>query len=116
MRGRSIDGLVNKRAAKHLREFKHEVLDRFGDRVKSMRLFGSRARGDAKPNSDYDVIVFIDEHENRRAVNHALSDLAYRHIVAGIAIQPVSVPLDFLAKSKELPLALGVSQEGIELL
>ncbi len=42
------------------------VLDRFrsaaaayGDRLERVVLFGSRARGDFRPESDYDVAVFI---------------------------------------------------------
>lgn len=31
----------------------------YGDRVERIVLFGSRARGDAEPDSDYDVAVFI---------------------------------------------------------
>ena len=35
----------------------------YGDRAERIVLFGSRARGDARPDSDYDVIVFLREHE-----------------------------------------------------
>jgi uncharacterized protein len=30
----------------------------YGDRIERVVLFGSRARGDAHPESDYDVAVF----------------------------------------------------------
>lgn len=30
-----------------------------GDRIERVVLFGSRARGDARPDSDYDVAVFL---------------------------------------------------------
>ena len=32
----------------------------YGDRIKRVVLFGSRAWGDARPDSDYDVAVFLD--------------------------------------------------------
>jgi predicted nucleotidyltransferase len=36
------------------------ALDRaYGNRIERVMLFGSRARGDARPESDYDVAVFI---------------------------------------------------------
>jgi predicted nucleotidyltransferase len=31
----------------------------YGDRIERVVLFGSRARGDAQENSDYDVAVFL---------------------------------------------------------
>jgi predicted nucleotidyltransferase len=33
--------------------------DLYGDRIERVVLFGSRARGDAGPDSDYDVAVFL---------------------------------------------------------
>lgn len=33
----------------------------YGDRIERIVLFGSRARGDARPDSDYDVAVFLRE-------------------------------------------------------
>ena len=36
------------------------ALDRlYGERVERVVLFGSRARGDARPDSDYDIAVFL---------------------------------------------------------
>ncbi len=43
-----------------LARFKAAVLDAFGGRVTRVLLFGSRARGDARADSDYDVAVFMD--------------------------------------------------------
>jgi predicted nucleotidyltransferase len=39
--------------------FRAAVAKIYGERVERVVLFGSRARGDAKPDSDYDVAVFI---------------------------------------------------------
>lgn len=41
---------------KRLRAALDEV---YGDRIERVVLFGSRARGDARPDSDYDIAVFI---------------------------------------------------------
>jgi uncharacterized protein len=42
-----------------LKRFRAALDELYGDRVERVVLFGSRARGDARPNSDYDVAVFL---------------------------------------------------------
>ena len=39
----------------------------YGDRIERVVLFGSRARGDALPDSDYDVAVFLKDLSDRWA-------------------------------------------------
>ena len=39
----------------------------YGERVERVVLFGSRARGDAQPDSDYDVAVFLKDLADRWA-------------------------------------------------
>ena len=64
-----------------LRKFRAALTDLYGDRIERVVLYGSRARGDAKPDSDYDIALFLKGlsdrwHEVRRivAVEHALRD------------------------------------------
>ena len=42
-----------------LRCIRTALLAIYGDRIERLVLFGSRARGDAHPDSDYDVAVFL---------------------------------------------------------
>jgi predicted nucleotidyltransferase len=39
--------------------FREALSEVYGERLERVVLFGSRARGDAKPDSDYDVAVFL---------------------------------------------------------
>jgi predicted nucleotidyltransferase len=42
-----------------LAKFRAALAEMYGDRLERVVLFGSRARGDAQPDSDYDVAVFL---------------------------------------------------------
>jgi predicted nucleotidyltransferase len=44
-----------------LEHYRRQLEDRFGDRLVSLRLFGSQAQGDAAEDSDADVAVVIRE-------------------------------------------------------
>ena len=53
------------------------ALDRvYGDRVERVVLFGSRARGDARPDSDYDVAVFLKDLTDRWGEVDRIADIA----------------------------------------
>jgi predicted nucleotidyltransferase len=42
-----------------LKRFRAAVTEIYGERAERVVLYGSRARGDYKPDSDYDIAVFI---------------------------------------------------------
>ena len=48
----------------------------FGQRLRRLILFGSRARGDGRPDSDFDVAVILDEPFSWRN-QHAATDRQY---------------------------------------
>jgi predicted nucleotidyltransferase len=47
-----------------LSRFRAALDEAYGGRVERVVLFGSRARGDARPDSDYDVAVFLKDLDN----------------------------------------------------
>jgi predicted nucleotidyltransferase len=55
-----------------LEAFVRRVRRGFDDRVLSVILFGSRARGDAQPDSDVDLVVIVDRDdlETSKAIRH----------------------------------------------
>lgn len=47
-----------------LNRFRAALDGAYGQRIERVVLFGSRARGDARPDSDYDVAVFLKDLDN----------------------------------------------------
>jgi uncharacterized protein len=47
-----------------LSRFRATLDEVYGERIERVVLFGSRARGDARPDSDYDVAVFLKDFES----------------------------------------------------
>jgi predicted nucleotidyltransferase len=110
---RTLPDRLPNRVVEHLRAFRREVEHVMPHRVTRVVLFGSRARGDARRDSDYDVAVFVRNLEDRRTIDHALADVACPHILRGIHIRPVAVPADYLERRPHDALALNLSREGI---
>ena len=63
-----------------LRRFRAALDAIYGDRIRRVVLFGSRARGDARADSDYDVAVFLDAVEDHWAERMRLADLSVEMI------------------------------------
>ena len=67
------------------------IAERHG--AKNVRVFGSRARGEARPNSDFDILVTVGEHTSLLdiiAIKQDLEDLLRStvHVVTEDAISP----------------------------
>ncbi len=58
-----------------LQRFRAAVTEIYGDRLERVVLFGSRARGDSGPDSDYDIAVFLRDMPDRIAEMYRLADL-----------------------------------------
>ena len=58
-----------------LTRFRAAVTELYGGRLERVMLFGSRARGDSRPDSDYDVAVFLRDMPDRMAEMNRLADL-----------------------------------------
>lgn len=74
MSNRDIRVLLNDILLAHAKVIITEEVERSGYRVRRILLFGSRARGEARPDSDWDLFVMVD----REASFHEREDLASR--------------------------------------
>jgi uncharacterized protein len=56
---------------------RREIERIYGDRLHAVLLYGSRARGDAHPDSDYDIAVLINGYNGNLDEVFRLADLGY---------------------------------------
>lgn len=101
------------------REILHRLKSLLQAKVKlhQVILFGSRARGDADPDSDMDVLVVLDEPRTRE-VRDAVSDCAWEAgFDAGVVVASVVFTREEWEDGPEYysPLAEAVRSEGIPL-
>lgn len=75
--------------AKALDTYAGALRKRYGDHLKAIYLFGSRARGDFGPYSDVDVAIILDDSTGESSQTKPLSELAYDvFLETGAEIQP----------------------------
>src|SRR5690349_7686119 len=69
-----------------LRRFRAALDELYGDRIERVVLFGSRARGDAREDSDYDVAVFVRKPVSLVDGRRALADIETEILYATAAV------------------------------
>lgn len=100
-----------------------EIVSKIKDSVKSsmpeatLILYGSHARGEANENSDFDILVLLDQkqvtREDEKKVKYPLYDIEFE---TGKIISPfVLSKSDWESKHKITPFYDNVSREGIVL-
>jgi uncharacterized protein len=72
--------------------FVEKLLDKFGQEIEDVRLFGSKARGEAGPDSDVDLLVRVKS-----------SDYSLKHAILWLAAE-VSLAHDLLLSPRVVPL------------
>lgn len=94
--------------------FLAQLRERLGHHLKRVILFGSRARGDEQPDSDYDCLAVVDQ------VSPTLLDMIDE--IAGEFLYAYSVVFSVFPVSEERyvrqhrpPLFMNIEQEGVVL-
>jgi predicted nucleotidyltransferase len=83
--------------AEALRDFVTRIRAGLGAHFVDARLFGSVARGDARPDSDIDVLVVVQPHAERRQLEDRIIDIAFDvNLAHDLYISPRVVTRDIL--------------------
>jgi len=94
--------------------FRKALDEMYGNRIERVVLFGSRARGDARAESDYDVAVFLRNMDDRGSELHRLADLA-TDIIGDTGEFVHAMPYAAGAYNQRTPLMREIRREGVDL-
>jgi uncharacterized protein len=97
-----------------LMRFRTALNEIYGDRIERVVLFGSRARGDAGKDSDYDVAVFLRDMSDRFAEMNRLADMSTQ-ILDETGEFVHAMPYRSGSYNERTPLMLEVRAAGVDL-
>lgn len=105
---------LNKEEKLTLQRLKNNLIEKMGDDFVELKLFGSKARGDARTDSDIDVLVIV------KSEDWHVSDLVYEIVTdilieKGVSISPKVISEKiFRDQTKEgIPFIKNVIREGV---
>jgi uncharacterized protein len=95
-------------------EYSRKVRAALGERIRDIILFGSRARGDFKVFSDYDMLLVVDKRD--KSLLNAVVDIevgildTYDQLVGSIVFEP-----EEWERKKQSPLGMNIRKDGTRL-
>ena len=88
------------------------VRSRLGKHLRRIILFGSRARGDAHPDSDYDLLVVVDEVNSnvKDTIDEIAGEMLYEF---GIVVSAFPTSEESVQAHPYSPLLMNIAREGV---
>lgn len=97
-----------------LKELSDTLRKELGQSIKNIILFGSRARGDSYPESDYDVLVLVDKEtkELSEKIFNISCEIGWKHNAIIIVFVHEQ---SFYEREKYEPLFMNIRKEGVHI-
>lgn len=97
-----------------LSKFRAALDTLYGNRIECVVLFGSRARGDARSDSDYDVAVFLKNLDDRWAEADRIADIT-AELLENTGSFIHAMPYREGSYKERTPLMHEIRREGVDL-
>lgn len=101
-----------------LKKYVEDVHKIYGEKLKTVILYGSYARGDFRTDSDVDIMILVDLSDDEiKTKRHILSDLTFDYNFENdLEIMPIVKNLDHFNKwLGAYPFYNNIKNEGVEL-
>lgn len=97
-----------------LQLFKKELLSKFPNHLRQLKLFGSKARGDAHKFSDVDVLVVLDGGDWRdKSKVHAAATRVFLETDVDLSPKIFTSKMVELLRAHRSPLIANIDREGV---
>jgi predicted nucleotidyltransferase len=93
-------GFLNSIEKKVIKAFVKELKEKLGNEIITIRIFGSKVRGDFEKDSDIDIFILV---KRKRDIRDKISDIAANYFFQfNVPLAPVVYSLLEYEKNKEL--------------
>ena len=104
---------MDERIKQLVNRVKDHLVERYGEKIRKVILYGSLVRGEATRDSDIDILVLVDESLNPFEVRKSLSDLLFDILLEeGELVSAIILPEHFF-ENHNYPFMLNVKKEGV---
>ena len=98
---------------KILKKLKKELIQIYGDQIHSILLYGSRARGDERPDSDIDILIVLKNEFNYSEMLRLSSERTASLSLENDVVISRAFVTEKDYKERQIPFLMNVHREGI---